>query len=134
MKTFTLATLSGLVAVVLAAAVPEEASSDLAKKADDTIYITLCNDFHGGKPCQKKPITPGKCSTSNKPPPPPRLVAAAAAAAARYQPPVQGKKRNFADHICAHPSLLTAYVDNLGRGYVSSVSIPNSTITCEFYR
>lgn len=64
MKTFTLATLSGLVAVVLAAAVPEEASSSLAKKADDTIYITLCNDFHGGKPCEKKPITPGKCSTS----------------------------------------------------------------------
>lgn len=61
MKTFTLATLSGLVAVVLAAAVPEEASS-LVKKADDTIYVTLCNDFHGGKPCEKKPITLGKCS------------------------------------------------------------------------
>lgn len=64
MKTFTLATLSGLVAIVLAAAVPEEASS-LVKKADNAgIYITLCNDFHGGKPCEKKPVTPGKCSMS----------------------------------------------------------------------
>lgn len=62
MKTFILATLSGLVAVVLAAAVPEVEVAALDKKADSTIYITLCNDFHGGKPCQKKPITLGKCS------------------------------------------------------------------------
>lgn len=62
MKTFTLATLSGLVTVVLAAAVPEVEVAALDKKADSTIYITLCNDFHGGKPCQKKPITLGKCS------------------------------------------------------------------------
>lgn len=81
MKTFTLATLSGLVAVVLAAAVPEVEVAALDKKADSTIYITLCNDFHGGKPCQKKPITLGKCSMclhtsswlSLFPPPPPSL-------------------------------------------------------------
>lgn len=62
MKSFTLATLAGLVAVVLAAAVPEQASSLVKDATDDGIWITLCNDFHGGKPCQRKEVARGKCS------------------------------------------------------------------------
>lgn len=46
MKSSIVATFLGLAATTFAVSVREAASSDTAWN-----QITLCNDFHGGKPC-----------------------------------------------------------------------------------
>lgn len=64
MKTFIAAnTLLGLAATALASAVPDEAA--LFARGASGIQVTLCNDFHGGKPCQTYAAQAGSCSKSN---------------------------------------------------------------------
>lgn len=61
MKHSVLTTLLALAAISLAVAVPHDDPSTLAKKSNG-IIVTLCNDFHGGKPCETHNVKPRQCS------------------------------------------------------------------------
>lgn len=58
MKNTIVATLLGLAATSLAASFVERA----ANTSSSSIQLTLCNDFHGGKPCETNTVKPGVCS------------------------------------------------------------------------
>lgn len=60
MKSFITANIIlGLTATVLASTGLDESRS-LEKKSTE-IEVTLCNDFHGGAPCQTYDAWPGSC-------------------------------------------------------------------------
>lgn len=61
MQCSILATLLGLAVTSIAVAVPDDAST-LSKKAATGIIVRLCNDFHGGKPCETHDVKPRQCS------------------------------------------------------------------------
>lgn len=62
MKSSILATFLSLAAASSAVAVPDEAFT--SAKRTDGIEVILCNDFHGGKPCEMHIVYPGQCSES----------------------------------------------------------------------
>lgn len=85
-------TFLGLVASSIAAAVgPDGASTTLSKK-DDGILVTLCNDFHGGKPCETHDVWPGQCSKLHAGGPLP--VPKTKAGEADYEADSKKKKKN----------------------------------------
>lgn len=64
MKTFIVANaLLGLTVTAFASAVLDE--SKLSARGNSGSQVTLCNDFHGGKPCQTYTTQAGSCRKSN---------------------------------------------------------------------
>lgn len=59
MQYSVLTTIVGLVAASVAMAAPSDSSLE---KKGSPIVVTLCNDFHGGKPCETHNVYPGQCS------------------------------------------------------------------------